>query len=192
MKQQLEQFIREKVNHPKQEEIDEILNCFEPRTYQKGDFFKEPFTINKEFGFLISGAVRLIVYKESGDEVTARLLQENSFVADVFSIRTGEKTPVGIKCWEEVKMLVAPFAKIHPLLQTNLALNITMREYITERATEMGSNYMLFISGSAKERYQFILENNPKLVQKFPLRLIASLIGITPVQLSRIRNKISE
>ena len=53
MKQQLEQFIREKVNHPKQEEIDEILDCFEPRTYQKGDFFKgDPVTPDYVKAFL--------------------------------------------------------------------------------------------------------------------------------------------
>ena len=66
-----------------------------------------------------------------------------------------------------------------------------MREYITENAVEMGRRHLLFLTGSAKERYLFILENHPNLLKKLPLRLIASLIGITPVQLSRIRNKIS-
>jgi len=189
MKNILEDFIREKVKHPNSEEIEKILHCFEVRRYQKGDYFKAPFTISKELGFLTEGALRLVLFKNNGEEVTVRILQENSLIADVFSIRTAEKTPIGIQCVTDVAMLVAPFHKINPLLDTNLTLNITMREYITERAMEMGKNYMLFISGNAKERYQFILENNPSLLQKFPLRFIASLIGITPTQLSRIRNK---
>jgi len=53
---------------------------------------------------------------------------------------------------------------------------------------EMAKRYYLFIAGTAKERYQFIIDNNPNLVKKFPLRFIASIIGITPTQLSRIRN----
>jgi 5'(3')-deoxyribonucleotidase len=101
-------------------------------------------------------------------------------------------TPIGLQCVSDISILAAPLHKIHPLLHTNLALNITMREHITERALELGENYLLFISGSAKERYQFILEKNPKLLEKFPLRFIASMIGITPVQLSRIRKKISD
>lgn len=189
MKKALKDFIITKVKYPKTEEIEEILNCFELRTYQKGDYFKAPFTKSKELGFLVEGALRLVIFKDNGEEVTVRILQENSLVADVFSIRVAGKTPIAIQCASDVVMLIAPLHKIHPLLDTNLALNIAMREYITERAVDIGKNYMLFITGSAKERYQFILENNPSLLQKFPLRFIASLIGITPTQLSRIRNK---
>lgn len=83
---------------------------------------------------------------------------------------------------------MAPVAKVHKLLETNLALNIVMREYITENAINMGKRHLQFLTGTAKERYQFILENNPNLLKKFPLRLIASMIGITPTQLSRIRH----
>jgi ribosomal protein L10 len=53
----------------------------------------------------------------------------------------------------------------------------------------MANSQYLFLTGTAKERYQFILENKPELLKKFPLRFIASMIGITPTQLSRVRNK---
>lgn len=189
MKTILEEFIRQKVKKTSDQEIQEILDIFKEKTFKRKEFFKHPFTISKEFGFLVKGAVRLVIYKDNGELVTARLLQEKSFIVDVFSIRDKQSTPLGIECLDDVVMLIAPLEKIHELLETNLALNIVMREYITERATEMGRNYLLFITGSAKERYQFILENNPNLLKKFPLRFIASIIGITPTQLSRIRNK---
>ena len=64
-----------------------------------------------------------------------------------------------------------------------------VRKYQKEQMLEMAKRYRLFIAGTAKERYQFMIENNPNLLKKFPLRFIASLIGITPTQLSRIRNK---
>ena len=64
-----------------------------------------------------------------------------------------------------------------------------MREHIIKITIEMGKKNLAFLKGTAKDRYQFILENNPSLLKKFPLRLIASIIGITPTQLSRIRNK---
>ena len=188
MKIELENFIRTKVKYPKEEEIEEILNCFEIRSFKKGSYFKQPFTKSNELGFLVKGALRMLIIKNNGDEVTARIIQENTVIADVISIRNGKETPIGLQCLGDVSMLIAPLHKIQPLLNTNLALNITMREHITERALEMGENYLLFITGSAKERYQFVLEKNPKLLKKFPLRFIASIIGITPTQLSRIRN----
>jgi len=189
MKKALELYIKQMVKKPKEIEIDEILETFTVKEFRKGTFFKKPFSKSKELGFVVNGALRLVLYKKNGEEVTARLLQKNMFVADVFSIRNNESTPLGIQTLEHTSMLVADYEKIQDLLNSNLSLNIVLREYITERAAEMGKNYLLFITGNAKERYQFILENNPKLLEKFPLRFIASMIGITPTQLSRIRNE---
>ena len=188
MKNILEDFIRASVKDPKEQEIKTILTIFEEKTFKKGEFFKEPFTIGKEFGFLVEGKVRQIFYKEDGEEITLRLLQENSFIADVFSIRNNQNTPIGIECLDDVSMLVAPIEKFNKLLDTNLALNILIREYTVNRATEMGRNYLLFLTGNATDRYQFIVDNNPDLLEKFPLQFIASIIGVTPTQLSRIRN----
>ena len=40
------------------------------------------------------------------------------------------------------------------------------------------------------QRYQKLLAENPHIVQRIPQHYIASYLGITPVSLSRIRNKI--
>ena len=44
---------------------------------------------------------------------------------------------------------------------------------------------------SPERRYKELLNNNPKLLQKIPLKLIASYLGVTDVALSRIRKRIS-
>jgi hypothetical protein len=64
-----------------------------------------------------------------------------------------------------------------------------MREYITDKVVDFGKLHILFLTGTGKERYDFILENNPALLKNTPLRFIASMIGITATQLSRIRKK---
>lgn len=42
------------------------------------------------------------------------------------------------------------------------------------------------------EKYQFVLEGRPNLLQIFPLKIIASYLKITPETLSRVREKISK
>ena len=191
MKDSLEKYIKLKVENPCEKEIQEILDIFEIKYFENKEFIKKPFSIGKELGFLVEGSVRGTFHKDSGEETTFRLLEENSFIGDAISIITKESTPIAFQCISKVCILIAPYGKVQKLLKSNLALNIVMREYITENAVEMGRRHLLFLTGSAKERYLFILENHPNLLKKLPLRLIASLIGITPVQLSRIRNKIS-
>jgi hypothetical protein len=45
------------------------------------------------------------------------------------------------------------------------------------------------ISSNAKERYREFAENHPQFIQRFPLHIIASYLGITKSTLSRIRAK---
>ena len=189
MKKALTEYIITQVTSPKEEEVKEILSIFEVKHFKKGEFFKEPFKPGNHLAFLPEGAVRIIIYKENGDEITARIRQENSFIADPFRLKGTNNSPLGIECLEDLTLLTAPLEKVQKLLETNLALNIVVRKHQKEQLLEIANNHYLFIAGSARERYQFILKNNPELIKKFPLRFIASMIGVTPTQLSRIRNK---
>ena len=189
MKKALTEYIITQVTSPKEEEVKEILSIFEVKHFKKGEFFKEPFKTGNHLAFLPEGAVRIIIYKKNGDEITARIRQENSFIADPFRLKGTNNSPLGIECLQDLTLLIASVEEVQKLLETNLALNIVVRKHQKEQLLEMANNHYLFIAGSAKERYQFILENKPELLKKFPLRFIASMIGITPTQLSRVRNK---
>ena len=189
MKDSLKKYIIEQVHSPKEEEIDEIIGIFQDRQFQKGEFFKKPFTKGHQIAFLPEGAVRVIIYKENGDEITARIRQRNSFLTDPFRLDGSEPSPLGIECLEKQILLITSIDKFNALLETSLTLNIVVRKHLMEQLLELGKYQYLFLTGTAKERYQFVLKNNSELLKKFPLRFIASMIGITPTQLSRVRKK---
>ena len=189
MKEALKSYIIDQVTSPKEEEINDILALFEEKQFKKGEFFKEPFKTSNHVAFLSKGAVRLIIHKENGDEITARIRQDGSFIVDPFRLKGTDSSPLGIECLEDLTLLIASVEKVQKLLETNLAFNIVVRKHQKEQLLEMANSQYLFLAGTAKERYQFILENKPELLKKFPLRFIASMIGITPTQLSRVRNK---
>lgn len=191
MKDYLEKNIRETVENPSQKEIGEILDLFEPKHFNKNDFIKEPFTISRKFGFLVEGTVRAVYYTKNGEEVTYKIHESNNFITDVISFRSKKIMPIGFKCMDKASLLLASQEKMQALLKTNLTLNIVIRECISEKIVEMGKSYFLFLTGNSKERYEFMLENHP-YVKKFPLHFTASMIGITPTQLSRIRNEDSK
>ncbi|MEL7534007.1 MAG: hypothetical protein AAFN10_22040, partial [Bacteroidota bacterium] len=139
--------------------------------------------------FLSEGAVRVIIYKEGGEEITARIRQENSFVFDPYRLKGVEVSPLGIECLENLRLLVMPIDEMRKLLETNFALNVIIRKHLMEQLTEVVESQYLFLTGTAEDRYKFIMKNNPSLLKKFPLYFIASMIGVTPTQLSRIRKK---
>ena len=189
MKASLEALIRSMVKQPAEQEVQEILAIFKERHYQKGEVFKQSHTISQELGFIVSGSARSYVVKRNGDEITGEVNLSGKFITDLISTRTQEQTPIIIECLEDSTLLVASIESMQALLETNLAFNIMLREYVADGAVEVGKRLILFLTGTARERYEFMLQHHPGLLEKFPLRLIASLIGITPTQLSRIRNQ---
>jgi len=189
MKEQLSHYIRLNLKNPKEEEINDILEIFHVQHLQKGEHFKQQSRICQKIGFLAAGSLQHYAIKNNGDEVTIRVSNKNGFITDILSLRTKEKTPISIKALEPTTMLVASEKDMTNLLEVNLTFNRLLREYISATVEKQARLYVLFLTGTAKERYRFILENNPSLLKRFPLRFIASMIGITPTQLSRIRNK---
>ena len=188
MENALEVFIREKVKQAKEDEVEEILEIFRERIFRRGERFKDRNTKINELGFLSKGSSRSYMINKKGDEVTGLITQENNFISDLISLRTNEKTPTIVEFLEESVVSVASIEEVRRLLERNLTFNILIREHLSDRFVEIAKRMVLLINGTAKERYQFMIETNPGLLKKFPLRFIASMIGITPTQLSRIRN----
>lgn len=184
-----EDFIYQRVKKTRDHEVHEILSIFSEKKLEKGALFKGGDTAIKKLGFLVDGSARNFFINDRGDEITDEIVQKNNFLSDIISVRTGEKSPTVIEIIEESIVLVANMDNVWNLLEHNLTFNILIREYIGDRSMELLKRHLMFLNGTAKERYQYILETNPEILQKFPLKYVASMIGVTPTQLSRIRKE---
>jgi len=184
-----EKFIYHRVIDAKPSEVQEILSIFSEHSFEKGDFFKERDSIIEELGFLVSGSARSYVVNESGVEITGQIAVENQFLSEIISVRSKKKTPITIEFLEKSEVVMAPMVLVRDLLRKNLVFNILIREYMGDRAADASKILFMFLTGTAKDRYQYLMETYPELLIKFPLKYIASMIGVTPTQLSRIRNE---
>ena len=59
-----------------------------------------------------------------------------------------------------------------------------------KRIAVLQKRVVLFMSATAKQRYEHFLETYPQLVNRVSLKMISSYLGITPEALSNIRRKI--
>ena len=189
MKTELEHFIHHRVKEPKKNEVQTILSIFSAKTFNKGALFKEGDTVIKNLGFLVEGSARSYFINEKGHEITNEILQKNNFLSDIISVRTDKQSPMIIELLENSIVLVAPMDRVWGLLDHNVTFNILIREYIGDQAMELVKRHLMFLNGTSVERYQYILKTNPEILQKFPLKFIASMIGVTQTQLSRIRKE---
>jgi hypothetical protein len=81
------------------------------------------------------------------------------------------------------------FDYIQNISQADLAeMNLKLLKHVIA----INKRLIGLLSNTAEERYVQFTETYPTLVQRLPLKLIASFIGITPEYLSEIRRKIAK
>jgi CRP/FNR family transcriptional regulator, anaerobic regulatory protein len=139
--------------------------------------------------FLEKGLVRWFYYNEDGKDVTDSFALESSFVTAFdsfaqrqpsrYSIELLEESIVHSMTYSEIEIELETFPETQRL--TNLILVQILEQMLEKNAALQFKN--------ARERYQFMSEKQPQILQRVSLGHIASYLGITQETLSRIRAK---
>lgn len=69
-------------------------------------------------------------------------------------------------------------------------LNSYLTELISQRFVSYTNFFLTRIKDSPEKRYQNLADYEPELLERAPQHYLASYLGITPVSLSRIRNRV--
>jgi len=105
------------------------------------------------------------------------------------SLVLNRPSPVHIGAMEDSELLVAPYKDVARLYETNPEVNKIGRIIIEYAWIGKERRETQLIMLDATQRYLAFLEEFPKLDMRIPQYHIASYLGITPVQLSRIRSR---
>lgn len=171
------------------EELQQILDAFELQHFKKGDFIVEEGKASRYIGLVETGMFQYYIIKE-GEERTTYVSIANTFLASVLSFISEKPAQENIKALTD--------GSIHMISKKNLKRLVNdipafKNFYIgLLEATVCGidaSRHDLIVL-SAEQRYAKMLQDEPHLLQQIPLQHLASMLGITPRHLSRIRNNI--
>ena len=138
--------------------------------------------------FIIKGMVRIFYVKEN-KEITNVLLAESSVLAGSYSFITGNKNFSTYQAIEKTIALYITNEDLEELYQKHHSIEHLGRLIIEQYyAKFMKKTYdILFLS--AEERYTTFVNNHPELLNRIPLKYIASYLGIAQATLSRLRAK---
>ena len=166
-----------------------IARSFVPRNFKKGELLLETGNVNRHLGFVESGNFMFYVLA-NGEEKTTYIVGKNEFVASLKSFLKEIPSREYIRSINESKVWFITKSDLDKLL---LEINGFQRFYIQVLENEIccveDSRYN-FISLNAEQRYLKLMQDEPHLLQNIPLQYLASILGITPRHLSRIRAKI--
>lgn len=136
--------------------------------------------------FILSGALR-IFYMQQDRDITESFEFENQVVARAESLFSGKPSRKGIQALEDSRLVAIDADQLFELFNRHHGLERLFRK-ITEQAYVKTVNRLESLQFySAEERYRNLLTEQPNLLQRVPLKHIASYLGITQVSLSRIR-----
>lgn len=146
--------------------------------------------IPRSFYFVQKGLLRAYVIDEKGTEYNKTFFQEGTFPASMVSLLKNKPSSFEIEALEDCELIEIDFNKYGELLISSEDLKLFHIYYLEQNwLMKTESKDISFVQKDAQERYEDFLKNNTNLESRLPLYHVASHLGITPTQLSRIRKK---
>jgi len=160
------------------------------RTIKKKTNFIKEGEQEEEIGLVVSGSFRQF-YTKDGDEKTTYFYFENHLISSYISILQQQPSQLTIEALEDSEVLCFTAHTLTMLYQTHPVYQIFGRKVAEYLAMGLENRMVSLLLDSPEERYTDLLRSNKKkIIERVPQHYIASYLGITPVSLSRIRNRI--
>jgi len=170
------------------EDLDTISSFFSFSTLRKNDFFLEEGKPCDKLSFVQSGYLR--VFKASEDkEVTQWISSPGYFIADLSSLLFETPARWTIQALTNASLYTISkedYEKLGVLLPKWHELE---KLFIAKCFTSLEDRIHNHLSMDAEQRYNYFFKNNKELFNQVPLQYIASMLGMTPETLSRLRRK---
>ncbi|MDJ1470408.1 Crp/Fnr family transcriptional regulator [Xanthocytophaga flava] len=156
---------------------------------KRGEYFAEAGRQEHEIGFLTKGVVRAFYRNGEGQEYNKTFFTDNEFIGAYASLVMQVSNQINLQALTDCSILVANYNEITTLFEHHRTIETfarKMAEYFYVYKEKREIDLVLL---QADERYKRFQQEYPDLENQIPQYHIASYLGITPTQLSRIRSK---
>ena len=171
------------------ESIDTLLDHFSPMRLSKGEAFAKKGEYSRTIAFVQSGVLRAYYSTEKGEVYNKTFFTDCHFVGAYSSLITGQKNRIDIDCLEDCVLWVADFHEITKLYNRHPSIERLARILAEQFFVRKEKREIELVTLEAKDRYAIFQCEHPQLEQRIAQYHIASYLGVSSTQLSRIRAK---
>lgn len=168
-------------------ELKEILSI---NKYSTGSLFSQLGKVPTKAFFLKEGYAKGYALTEKGNHYNRIIYRSNEFMAALSSLIQGEKANIALECLSDCTLIEVKWARFMELVETNPEIGLFYRKVLEESYIKSELINIELATLTASERYLALRKRCPDIEQHISQLNIASFIGISPVQLSRIRKKL--
>lgn len=172
-----------------EEEIDQFCALFSEHRLRKHAYLAVEGEYASRFGFIMKGVMRAFYRTLEGTEYNKTFFTDHHFVGAYSSLVSGQHNMINIQCLTDCTILTADYRQVRDLYDRfpkveRLARILAEQFFLSKEKREIE---LVLLDASA--RYRIFQNEHPSLEQRIPQYHIASYLGVSPTQLSRIRAK---
>lgn len=158
------------------------------RHITRNEFILHKGQVSKSIYYLLSGSVYQYEQVSEFDRNVIDLRVENEWIFDYQSLISQRPSEIYIQAFADCNLLELSLDTVHYL--TGRSIAFLQLNKVLEGASERLTFFDKAMTPA--EKYAFIMDNRPRLLQAFPLKMISSYLKLTPETLSRVRKSISK
>jgi CRP-like cAMP-binding protein len=172
-------------------EGEEVFRYFKRERLAAGQYFVKKDQVCDSVGFIESGMVRHF-YLQEGEEVTRWVSLENEFVTALSSFISAKPCSHYLQAIGNCRIWTLRKPVWTELLQNHAFIREFWLRVLEFNVMGFEDRIYQQLAGDAEQRYRFFMERFPEFIEKVPQKYIASMIGIKPESLSRLRKKLAK
>ena len=173
----------------KPEESEIIASLFKEERLDRNEFHTSLGERHGKLSFVKSGFLR--IYKQTENkEVTQWISSPGEFTTDLGAIMFDQPARWNIQALMNCELFTLDYSN-YQIIQNQVENWAQIEKmFLAKCFMTIEDRVFSFISMTAEERYSFLCNSRPELLQNVPQQYIASMLGMSPETLSRVRKKI--
>jgi CRP-like cAMP-binding protein len=185
---ELEQYIQSYFGVAK-EETKTISSFFKPVLLPKGEYFLKAGRHSNRLGFVQAGILREYVVLDD-KEITKWISTKGYFAVDLSSFIFNRPARWNIQALADTELYVIDDEAYRKIGEAIPQWKELEKLFIAKCFTVLEDRVLAHLSMTAEERYHQLFAFNKDIFNLVPLQYIASMLGMTPETLSRLRRKV--
>lgn len=173
------------------EEWEFCKKSFRPKRMLKRQFLLQEGDVCRQIAFIEKGALYSFSMDEKGSRHVMQFGFEGWWIADLHSFFTETPSTLNIEVLEDAELLLIDHKNHDKLLKEIPAYERYQRIIIQNAYVALQQRVENALGRTAEERYCRLIKRSPQFMNRVPLNLVASYLGMSPETLSRVRSNYS-
>lgn len=162
-----------------------------PLQKRKGDLLFRQGDHDASIYAVSSGLLKAYYLTLDGKELIKSFITEGEFIGSLIACQSGEPCTFNLMCLEDCLLFKAPFADVQTAMEGNKDVSSILTRSLISLAIKKERREYEFLCLSATDRYRLLIKKSPELLDRLTQNDIARYLGITPVALSRIKQRVN-